>query len=189
MNVISERSPTAAGLERPRQYGNMHVDPAIRRLESTRRNFDRAALSGLCSGCPGCIVKIIMRLLALTLAIAVGPIGPTLCDFRCASSAMTGRSSSGAPHDMAHMPAGHAQPSAAPGPASILAGGLPCSHFDTVPPSILRTPDFASFVVANSVAEFPITLRVDLRAIAFHALTLPSESPPSYSPPVVSLRI
>ena len=145
---------------------------------------------------------ITVRSVALALILAVGPIGPTLCEFSCADAsalhAMAGMSSgarhdmddvsSAASHDMANVSTGHEDPAEGPGNHVTAAGRSACSHSGSVEPSILRAVDSASSLIA-AAAEPPSALRTDFRAITFEVFTPLSASPPSHSPLLVQLRI
>lgn len=146
---------------------------------------------------------ITMRLVALALVLAVDPIGPTLCDVRCADAAalhnMAGTSSglpegmgdmsSAAPHDMADMPPSPEQSSAVPPTSSTFAGRhQACSHSNSVVPSVLRA-DRSTLSPVMITVEPASAFRVDFQAVALEGFSSPSASPPLHSPLLVPLRI
>ena len=142
-----------------------------------------------------------MRLVALALVLAVGPIGPALCEVRCADAtalhSMAGMSSdapdgmrdmsSDAPHDMADMSSGSEQPSVAPPAYSMFAGHEACSHQGIVVPSVLRAERSTSSPLV--IAEPASALRVHFPAITLEVSYPPSVFPPLHSPLLVPLRI
>ena len=133
-----------------------------------------------------------MRAMALALMLAVGPIGPTLCEFTCADAAalhgMAGMSP-GSLHDMGDMSLGHEHASSTARAADLtFIGDSACTHFIRVLPSILRADGSASFL-GVAAAEPAGALRVDFRALAFAVMSSASVSPPLHSPPRVPLRI
>ena len=141
-----------------------------------------------------------MRVVALALILAVGPIGPTLCTVRCAETsavhAMAGMSAGAhhqtddmSAHDMTNMSTVRQDPSDAPCYRSTLPADVGCSHSGRVEPTILRAADAASSPI-SAAAVFPTALRVDLRAmVPLEAFAPPLTSSSSHRPLSLSLRI
>jgi hypothetical protein len=140
----------------------------------------------------------IMRVVALVLTLAVGPVGPTLCTVRCAEApahhATAGMSAGAGPqmddmssHDMSSMSTDAEDAAAAPGRCVTAPGAFACSHFGRVEPSIPRSVDTPS---SSTATVLPTALRVDLRVTTtLQAIAPTSASPPPHAPLLVPLRI
>jgi len=131
-----------------------------------------------------------MRSVTLALILALGPIGPTLCEFICAdAAALHGMAdmSSGALHETADRSPGHEHASTVSGTHLTFAGDSACSHSDGAP-SILRVERSASCVV-RVAAGWVSALSADSQAVALATITSPSASPPLHASPFVPLRI
>lgn len=144
-----------------------------------------------------------MRAVALALVLAVAPIGPTLCEVRCADASashtpagvpatathdMQAMSAEGV-HDMAAMAIGQEHQGEEPGTDAVVASSSACSHSSSVVPSILRAGDEASLlVVATAHSPSAFLLHVQA-AVTFGVLTSPSASPPLHVALPVPLRI
>lgn len=141
-----------------------------------------------------------MRVVALALILAVGPIGPMLCTVRCAEAlaghSMAAMSAGAGPqmdgmssHDMSNMATGPEDAADASGPRLTDSRDLACSHVGRVEPSILHGADSLSSPAAAATV-LPTALRVDFRAtITLHVIVPTSASPPPHSPLLVPLRI
>jgi hypothetical protein len=134
---------------------------------------------------------ITMRMVALALVVAVGPIGPTLCEVKCADAVavhnMAGMAS-GVPDGMGDMPPSPEQPSAVPPTNSTFAGHQACSHSNGVVLSVLRA-DRSTLSLLVITVERASAFRVDFQAVALEGFSSPSVSPPLHSPLLVPLRI
>lgn len=142
-----------------------------------------------------------MRLVALALVLALGPVGSTLCELSCVDARallhdMAG-ASAGAQH-AAHrssaalqhttgISTSHQHASAVPADRLTVVGDSACSHSEGVLPSILRDRSSSSLVLA--AADAVSAGRVDVHAIALEVLIPPPAPPPLHSALLVPLRI
>jgi hypothetical protein len=150
-----------------------------------------------------------MRAVAVLLMLAVAPIGPTVCELRCAvassvragaehpdgSRASTPHDQSGAPHDMIGMHH-HQMAGIAPGHGNEWDGsapGISCADSSACPPfawvftSAVPTESSQSLAIAQG--EAAVTVHLDAPLTSLDRRTSSSAFLRPHSPPIVPLRI